>query len=72
MRRLLPFLIGGLVRPNANVVGLLLQLDPVPYADAPDHLARELNPARPVQPRVVACVQRGLAPLVGGRVPYRR
>jgi hypothetical protein len=67
VRRLLPFLIGGLVRPNADVVGLLLQLDPVPYADAPGHLARELNPARPVQRRVFACVQRGGALLVGGR-----
>ena len=29
-RALFPFLIGGLVRPDADVVGLLLQFDPVP------------------------------------------
>ena len=56
----LPVLTGGLVRPDADVVGLLLQSDPVPHAETPGHLARELNPARPVQRRVVACVQRGL------------
>ena len=33
------------------------------------HLARELNPARAVQRRVLTRVQRGLAVLVGGRVP---
>jgi hypothetical protein len=71
VRRLLLFLIGGLVWPDADVVGFLLQFDPVPHAEAPGHLARELNPARPVQRRVLACVQRGRAPLVGGRVPYR-
>jgi hypothetical protein len=51
------------------VVGLFLQLDPVTHAEAPGHLARELNPARPVQRRVLTRVQRGLAVLVGGRVP---
>jgi hypothetical protein len=39
---------GRLVRPDADVVGLLLQLDPVSHAEAPGHLARELNPARAV------------------------
>jgi hypothetical protein len=34
------------------MVGLLLQFDPVPQAEAPGHLARELNPARPVQRRL--------------------
>jgi hypothetical protein len=34
------------------MVGLLLQFDPVPQAEAPGHLARELNPARPVQCRL--------------------
>ena len=63
--------IGGLVRPDADVVGLLLQFDPVPDAEAPGHRARELNPARAVQRRVLACVLCGLALLVGGRVPYR-
>jgi hypothetical protein len=53
------------------VVGLLLQFDPVPNAEPPGHLARELNPARPVQRRVLASMQGGLALLVGGRVPYR-
>jgi hypothetical protein len=63
--------IGGLVRPDADVVRLLLQFDPVAHAETPGHLARELDPARPVQGRVLARVQGGLAPLVGGRVPYR-
>jgi hypothetical protein len=32
VRLLLPFLVGGLVRPDADMVGLLLQFDPVPDA----------------------------------------
>src|SRR5580704_19367920 len=60
-RRLVPFLIGGLVRPDADVVGLLGQFDPVPHAEPPDHLARQLSPAGPVQRRVLAGVQRGRA-----------
>ncbi len=68
MRQLLPFLIGGLVRPDADVVGLLLQFDPFPHAEAPGHIAWELKPARPVQRRVLACVQCCLAALVGGAV----
>src|SRR6185437_4544050 len=71
LRRLLPLPIGGLVRPDADVVGSLPQLDPVPHAETPGHVARELDPARPVQRRVFACVQRGRALLVGCRVPYR-
>jgi CheY-like chemotaxis protein len=70
-RQLLRFLIGGLVRPDADMVGLLGQFDPVPDAEAPGHLARELNPAGPVQRRVFPRVQRGLAALVGRRVSYR-
>jgi hypothetical protein len=62
-----PFLVSGLVRPGADVVGLLLQFNPVAHAQAPDHLTRELHPAGPVKRRVLADVQRAAALLVGRR-----
>ena len=37
---LLLVLVSGLVRPDADVVGLLLQFDPVSHGEAPGHLAR--------------------------------
>jgi hypothetical protein len=54
LRQLLLFLIGGLVRLDADVIGLVLQFDPMPHAEAPGHLARALDPARPVQGGVLA------------------
>jgi hypothetical protein len=65
----LAFLMVRVVWPDADVVGLLLQLDPVPHPQACDHLARELDAPGAVQRGVLTRVQRSPAVLVGGRVP---
>jgi hypothetical protein len=49
------------------VTGLLLQPDPVPHAELLGHLARQLNPAGPVQHRVLDRVPGRVAVLVGGQ-----
>jgi hypothetical protein len=56
--------VSGLVRPDADVVGFLPQLDAVPHAEPLGHLARGLEPAGPVQHRVLAGVHGGLAGVV--------